>query len=426
MAGLAILAGGGRLPILIAESLRSRGEAVHIVAIRGEADAAIADYPHTWVGWAQLGRTLRTIRTYGDGRVVIAGGVSRPNLASLRPDFGLIRHAPAIARILAAGGDNAVLTRVIAFFEAQGICVLGVQDVAPDLVAITTPSGLQTAVNNDADCALAFDILARLSDLDVGQGIVVSAGRILAIEGVDGTDRMLARLAQSFGGLGQGSDGVLVKAPKTGQELRIDMPTIGPKTITGVAAAGLTGVTVAAGHALILERADVVRRANEHHIALKVFPMPAALISETTPRIALNIRQLGRITPTPADLTDVATGLDIIIRLAAFKTGAATAVVRRHVLAVAANETSENFTGRVAGLRQWGMQRLTTAWGALSVRLETDDDAAALVRLFPLVTAARMAGVAFIDVRRHTRSLPSDVIRTVDTAGLFLVEARHR
>jgi hypothetical protein len=185
-------------------------------------------------------------------------------------------------------------------------------------------------------------------------------------------------------------------------------------------------VTVAAGHALILERADVVRRANEHHIALKVFPMPAALISETTPRIALNIRQLGRITPTPADLTDVATGLDIITRLAAFKTGAATAVVRRHVLAVAANETSENFTGRVAGLRQWGMQRLTTAWGALSVRLETDDDAAALVRLFPLVTAARMAGVAFIDVRLHTRSLPSDVIRTADTAGLFLVEARHR
>ena len=85
MTRIGILAGGGRLPLMIAESVVARGEGVHIVAIAGEADPAIARFPHTWVNWGQIGRMVATLRAEGADRLVIAGGVKRPDLWRIRP-----------------------------------------------------------------------------------------------------------------------------------------------------------------------------------------------------------------------------------------------------------------------------------------------------------------------------------------------------
>ena len=140
MSRISILAGGGRLPLMIAESIAARGLSVHIVAIEGEADPAIAGFPHTWVNWGEIGRMVDTLRGQGGEELVIAGAVRRPDLWKIRPDAGFFKSLPQIL-LLMAGGDDSVLTRVVRFFEKKGLRVRGAHEVAPDLLAGAGPIG---------------------------------------------------------------------------------------------------------------------------------------------------------------------------------------------------------------------------------------------------------------------------------------------
>jgi UDP-2,3-diacylglucosamine hydrolase len=276
---IGILAGGGRLPLTIAESVIERGGSVHIVAIEGEADPAIARFPHTWVNWGQVGRMVSTLRKHADA-LVIVGGVRRPDLWKLRPDWGFFVSLPRILEMM-AGGDDSVLSRVVRFFEAKGIAVRGAHEVAPDLLAPGGPAGaLSLDRQGLADAELGFAVRAALGALDAGQAVVTEGGRVLAIEGAEGTDAMLRRVADLRGGHeGASRSGVLAKGPKPGQELRVDMPTVGPRTIDGAAAAGLAGVAIEAGAVLLLDRPEAVKAAAIRGIAIEGItsvPGPAA------------------------------------------------------------------------------------------------------------------------------------------------------
>lgn len=420
---LAILAGGGRLPLLIAESVTARGGSVHIVAIRGEADSGIERYPQTWVNWGQIGRAIKAIKTHGGGTMVIAGRVSRPDLMTLRPDLELLRNVPAIARIVSAGGDNDVLTRVITFFEGCGLVVKGVHEVAPELVATAADTNPAPCPEASRDIALGTRVLAALADLDVGQAIAVADGRVVAIEGVDGTDRMLARLAANTPRTISGRHGVLVKTPKAGQELRVDMPTIGPDTVSGAAAAGLAAIAVAAGQVLILDRAELERRAREAGVAVYILPMGMEHGIRAEAAVC-HLRQMGRIAPSRADIADIRMGVETITRLTQFKAGAAAAVVRGHVLAIAAAEAPDTFAARVAALRQWGAKRLPAPRGALVVRIASGTDAVALHALIPHLTRANIAGLALVGTRAPPHALPATLIANADAAGVFVVDAQ--
>ncbi|HJZ43499.1 MAG TPA: UDP-2,3-diacylglucosamine diphosphatase LpxI, partial [Hyphomicrobiaceae bacterium] len=268
MARIGILAGGGRLPLMIAESIAARGQSVHIVAIEGEADPAVAGFPHTWVNWGQIGRMVDTLRGQGD-ELVIAGAVRRPDLWKIRPDAGFFKSVPQIV-VLLAGGDDSVLTRVVRFFEKKGLRVRGAHEVAPDLLAGVGPIGSASLSPQDhVDAEMGFAVRRALAGLDAGQAVVVAAGKVLAIEGAEGTDTMLKRVA-SLAGRGGTTvrRGVLAKGPKPGQELRIDMPAIGPATIENAVAAQLGGIVVEAGSVLILDRGETVRRADASNTAV--------------------------------------------------------------------------------------------------------------------------------------------------------------
>src|SRR5262245_11964524 len=192
---IGILAGGGRLPLMIAESALARGRKVHIVAIEGEADPEIERFPHTWVNWGQIGRMLATLRREGGNELVIAGGVRRPDFWHIRPDAGFFASLPQIVGLIAAGGDDSVLSRVVRFFEQQGLSVRGAHEIAPDLLAEAgdlLDAGLGAEDRRDAE--IGFAVRRRLARLDAGQSVVVADGRVLAIEGAEGTDRMLDRV----------------------------------------------------------------------------------------------------------------------------------------------------------------------------------------------------------------------------------------
>lgn len=266
---LAIVAGGGSLPGAVAEAATRAGRSIHVLGIRGEADAAITRYPHTWLKWGEVGRLFATLEAQGCRDLVIIGAVTRPDLANVRFDFGAIRNLPFLLS-LGIGGDDQVLSNVVRFLEDKGYRVRGAGEVAPELLAGEGVLGAKApTAEARADIDKGFEVVAALGRLDVGQAAVVAKGHVIAVEAAEGTDAMLVRCGElRKERRRRDRQGVLVKAPKPGQEERVDMPTIGPDTVHSAAAAGLAGIAVAARHVLIAERAATISAADAHGLFL--------------------------------------------------------------------------------------------------------------------------------------------------------------
>jgi len=405
-ARIGILAGGGRLPLTIAESVLERGGSVHIVAIEGEADPGVARFPHTWVNWGQVGRMVSTLRKRADA-MVIAGGVRRPDLWKLRPDWGFFLSLPQILDMM-AGGDDSVLSRVVRFFEVKGIAVRGAHEVAPGLLALDGPAGaLSLDRQSLADAELGFAVRAALGALDAGQAVVTEGGRVLAIEGAEGTDAMLRRVADLRGKRdGAAPSGVLAKGPKPGQELRVDMPTIGPRTVEGAVAAGLAGVAVEAESVLLLDRSEAIAAADAHGIAVQGLPRTSTPVASggQTPRESgvkvdtSDARGLppgvGALQPDARAAADIEKGLAAIERLAPFETGKAVVVARAYILAIAAAESVFAMLERTRALRQWGVGAKRRV-GVVACRAgRAEWDAASVAQLLERAAAQGLAGVA--------------------------------
>lgn len=263
---LAIIAGKGRFPVLVAEAARNKGHEPYIFRIRGEADQDWSGFDESQISIADLSAFAATVRSEGIGSVVLAGGIARrPDLVEIRPTWRSLWSLIDSFRLVASGGDDKLLRLVINVLENEGVKVLAAQHVAPDLLGQAGPLG-RVSPGKAAlkDISAASSAALALGRLDIGQGAVSVQGRVIALEGLEGTDAMLKRVAElrTGGRLSSGSGGVLVKLCKPGQDERADLPSIGPDTIINAHAAGLAGIAIEAGRALVLERDTVVAHAD--------------------------------------------------------------------------------------------------------------------------------------------------------------------
>lgn len=263
---LALIAGSGSLPRQIADAMTVSGRKFEIVAIRGEADAATRQRAGVELGWGEIGRLYNFLKKTGCKDVLLIGGVSqRPDFTSIFGDFGTLRRLPSIFWAL-TGGDDSLLTKVIRLFEKEGFRVVGIKDVAPQLLASSGVLGrVQPKPEDWQNLQLALKATEKLGELDIGQAAVAVDGRVIALEGAEGTDAMLMRCAElkRIGRVrSKGRSGVLVKTAKPEQDLRVDLPTVGPKTIELAVYAGLNGIAVEADGALIAEKEDTLKRAD--------------------------------------------------------------------------------------------------------------------------------------------------------------------
>jgi UDP-2,3-diacylglucosamine hydrolase len=259
---LGVVACGGTMPLAVAEAAIAQGRRVHVVALKGQADPGVVRFPHDWVRLGELGHLIGSLKRAGCQDIVIIGTLRRPNIWKSGIDFGFLRHLPTILS-LSHGGDDSVLARVARFFEGQGFRVRGAHEIAPLLLA---PGGALSGVHPDQealrDIAQGFALLDAMAPFDVGQAVVVARSHVLAVEAAEGTDGMLRRCAELRQWGGKKRAGVLIKAPKQGQDMRMDIPVIGPRTVELAAAAGLAGIAVAAGQVMIAEQADVIELAD--------------------------------------------------------------------------------------------------------------------------------------------------------------------
>jgi DUF1009 family protein len=263
---IGLIAAGGVMPFAVADSLIARGNSPVLFALKGACDpVAVERFRHHWISVGQVGRAIKLFRAENCRDLVFIGSIVRPALSEIRLDWGTLR---VMARLWAAfrGGDDHLLSGIGRILEQDGFRMVGIRDVAPDLLM---PAGCLTRAAPDAeaeaDIARGSEVLRALSPFDIGQAVVVIDGHVVGVEDIEGTDGLLARIARlrAQGRIRAANKrGVLVKAPKAGQDLRFDLPTIGPRTVEGVRDAGLAGVAVAAGTAQVVEPEAVITAAD--------------------------------------------------------------------------------------------------------------------------------------------------------------------
>ncbi|PZO79428.1 MAG: DUF1009 domain-containing protein [Mesorhizobium amorphae] len=273
MAGLApgsraaVIAGEGRLPLDVAEQLEKGGHPPFIV-LAGEPENTARElrrWPHAELPVEGIADLVPMLRREKVTHVVLSGAITRrPRWRSFRPSIRLLGLVPTIARALAKG-DDGLLRILVRHIEENGVQVLGAHEIAPDLLAPDGPLTKARPTGADQrDLAGALEAARAIGRLDIGQAAVSIGGRVIALEGIEGTDGLLERTRElrRHGRLAGAKRGVLVKSAKPDQEMRADLPTIGPDTVQRAAAAGLSGIGVEAERSLILERDRLVREAD--------------------------------------------------------------------------------------------------------------------------------------------------------------------
>lgn len=246
---LALIAGTGALP----DELAARLDVAPLVcALEGSGPDRLA--VDVTFRLETLGTLLAVLRDNGVTRVCMAGAIGRPAIDPGAIDAATMPLVPLLQAAMASGDDGA-LRAAIAIFEQAGMQVSGAHEIAPDLLL---PPGCPTAAQPDEqdrdDAARGAEIITAMASADIGQACVVQRHQALAVEGVFGTDWMLGSLVARPDAGG----GLLFKAPKPGQDRRVDLPAIGPDTITAAGAAGLAGVVIEAGGVMVLDQSAVL------------------------------------------------------------------------------------------------------------------------------------------------------------------------
>ena len=271
-----LIAAGGVMPFAVADSLIARGINPVLFALRGSCDPVkVARFRYHWISIGQIGRLTRLLRSENCRDLVFIGTLVRPALSEIRLDWGTLRVIP---RVLASfrGGDDHLLSGIGGILERDGFRMVGIKDVAPDLLM---PEGCLTRASPDenatADIARGREVLHALSPFDIGQAAIVIDGHVVGVEDIEGTDGLLARVARlrAEGRIrARTARGALVKAPKSGQDLRFDLPTMGPRTVEGAASAQLAGIAIVAGNTIVVEPQSMIETADAARLFVTGLP----------------------------------------------------------------------------------------------------------------------------------------------------------
>ncbi len=251
---LGILAGGGDLPQALARACVAQGIDVFMIGLEGHCGEIASDVPHVYAKVGKAGAIMKRFVSEGVMDLVLIGSLTRPNWSELVPDLKTLKFIRTYG--LSAGGDGDLLSKLRRFLEDEGFKLHGVHRFMPDLL---TPAGVLGAVvpldYSDIECG--FKISQDLGARDVGQAVLVRDGKVLAEEDARGTNALIR-------GCADGAAAVLVKSCKPQQDMDLDLPTAGLKTVQAAQAAGLVGVVLHAGKSLLMDREQVISFADAH------------------------------------------------------------------------------------------------------------------------------------------------------------------
>ncbi len=248
---LGIIAGGGQLPLDLVKTCQAENRPFHVIVLEGHARPQdFKNIPHTAVRLGAAGTTLKVLHEQEVKQVVFAGAVKRPSMAELRPDWKGLKFFTKIG--FNRKGDDGLLKAVTKSMEEEGFEVVGTHQI---LKSILADKGMMGNITPDEGALISiekgFQIAKELGKLDVGQAVVVQEGLVLGVEALEGTDGLIQRTAKLKR---EGAKPILVKVSKPQQERRMDLPTIGLKTLEELHKAGFQGVAIEAGSTIVVDK----------------------------------------------------------------------------------------------------------------------------------------------------------------------------
>jgi UDP-2,3-diacylglucosamine hydrolase len=284
-----LIAGWGRYPIVVAETLRRAGYHVYCVALIDHADPSLAQIctELQWTRVERIGHSIKFFRRHHVQRAVMAGKVFKLKLVQpkillkLRPDWRTIRiFWSSFIAAKKDRRDDTLLSAVVGAFEQDGIAIQPATDFAPELlVKIGQLTRLGPSHAQEADIAFGWLLAKEMGRLDIGQSVVVKNRACLAVEAIEGTDECIRRAAA----LCPGGGFTVVKLAKPQQDMRFDVPTIGLGTLKTMVAAGAKMLVVEAGKTILVDQAEFLAFANQQKlivVSLENSPAASAAPSE--------------------------------------------------------------------------------------------------------------------------------------------------
>ncbi len=249
MKTIGIIAGSGLLPLTVARAAREEGYRVVAVAHEGETSPDLASCADqlTWIRVGEVNRLISVLKEAGVSEAVMAGGITKTRLfGNARPDF----RAIAILARVGFKRDDDLLRAISEEMAGEGIKIRPATEMVP---SVLTPGGLLTprvlTRTEEEDVQFGWSLAKELGRLDIGQCVVVKQRTVLSVEAMEGTDEAIRR----GGRLGR-EGAVVVKVSKPQQDLRFDLPTVGPQTITVMSEVGATVLALEAGRSILLDR----------------------------------------------------------------------------------------------------------------------------------------------------------------------------
>jgi len=259
---LGIIAGGGDIPKALIECCRAQNRDYFVVAIEGNADKDLIDktVPHIWIRMGQAGTGFKKLADEKVEEVVMIGTIRRPSFKDLIPDLRTTAFFTKLG--IKSIGDDGILRALVKELESDGLIVRGIHEVMPEILIQKGILGkVKPSKQAKADIERAVEVATELGRLDVGQAVIVQQGLVLGVEGIEGTGELIRRCG-TYQRKGEG--GVLVKIRKPQQDMRIDLPTIGDRTVISAHQAGLSGIVLHAGNGLIANEAETIKLADKY------------------------------------------------------------------------------------------------------------------------------------------------------------------
>lgn len=261
---IGIIAGGGQIPRMLIDACISKGFDYFVLPVIGNAEQKYitADIPHKWIRLGQAGTGFSEFKKHKVQDVIMIGTIKRPTFSDVVPDLKTTMFFAKIA--VKSLGDDGLLRAIASEIEAQGMQIRGVHEIMSDLLV---KKGILTKIKPDKkaiiDIKRGVEVATQLGKLDVGQACIIQQGLVLAVEGIEGTDALILRSKDYHR---KGDRGILVKLRKPNQDMRLDLPTIGLKTVENAIASGLRGIAIHTQNALFVDEKQAVELADKHGV----------------------------------------------------------------------------------------------------------------------------------------------------------------
>ena len=258
---LGIIAGGGAIPRDLINFCKENKRDYFVIAIEGNADRDLIDetIPHAWIRIGQAGTGFKKLAEEKVEEVVMIGTIKRPTLKDLVPDM---RTTAFFAKVgMKSLGDDGILRALVKEIESEGMVVRGIHEVLPELLIKKGVLGkVKPSKQAKEDIRRAVEVATELGRLDVGQAVIVQQGLVLGVEGIEGPGELIRRCGEYKR---KGEGGVLVKVRKPQQDMRVDLPTIGDKTVQAAYDSGLSGICLHSGNGLIVNEKETIKLADK-------------------------------------------------------------------------------------------------------------------------------------------------------------------